>query len=157
LVDDKQVRFTIGREGRRMNKDDFLREVQNLDPKARREAIETATIPEAVKKKELRKAAAQAPAAAPVPEIWEHRASDDVEEREPAKPVAPVMAQPAAVARVSRAEEGDNETPAERRRREAALGSSGANDDDSDDEGGERVPPSRRGIRFADNVGQRRE
>ncbi|KAH7361602.1 Na+/H+ antiporter [Plectosphaerella cucumerina] len=157
LVDDKQVRFTIGREGRRMNKDDFLREVQNLDPKARREAIETATMPEAVKKKELRKAAAQAPAAAPVPEIREHRASDEVEEREPAKPVAPVMAPPAAVARLSRTEEGDNETPAERRRREAALGSSGANDDDSDDEGGERVPPSRRGIRFADNVGQRRE
>lgn len=169
LVDDKQVRFTIGGEGRRLNKDDFLKEVQNLDPKARREAIETATLPQAVKKTEIRKAAAKAPPAVPVPEIREHRASDEIEERErapareperepePAKPMAPPVMTPAAVARVSRQDEGDHETPAERRRREAALGSSGANDDDSDDEGGERVPPSRRGIRFADNVGHRRE
>jgi hypothetical protein len=41
------------------------------------------------------------------------------------------------------------ETPAERRRREAALGLGGA-DSDSEDEGGERVPPARRGIRFAE-------
>lgn len=43
------------------------------------------------------------------------------------------------------------ETPAERRRREAALGmSSTAVDEDSDDDDTERVPPARRGIRFAD-------
>ncbi|KAJ9136721.1 Na(+)/H(+) antiporter [Pleurostoma richardsiae] len=43
-----------------------------------------------------------------------------------------------------------NETPAERRRREAALGVSGA-DEDSDDDDTPRVPPARRGIRFADD------
>lgn len=45
------------------------------------------------------------------------------------------------------------ETPAERRRREAALGMGGAaaaEDSDSDDEGTPRVPPARRGIRFAE-------
>lgn len=43
------------------------------------------------------------------------------------------------------------ETPAERRRREAALGMGGADSEsDSEDEGGERVPPARRGIRFAE-------
>lgn len=43
------------------------------------------------------------------------------------------------------------ETPAERRRREAALGMASAGaDSDSEDEGGERVPPARRGIRFAE-------
>ena len=48
-------------------------------------------------------------------------------------------------------EDGTNETPAERRRREAALGmSSQAPDDDSDDDDTPRVPPARRGIRFAD-------
>lgn len=47
----------------------------------------------------------------------------------------------------------DLETPAERRRREAALGMSGANgegEDDSDDDDTPRVPPARKGIRFAD-------
>lgn len=48
----------------------------------------------------------------------------------------------------------DMETPAERRRREAALGMSGANgegeEEDSDDDDTPRVPPARKGIRFAD-------
>lgn len=47
----------------------------------------------------------------------------------------------------------DLETPAERRRREAALGMSGANgegEEDSDDDDTPRVPPARKGIRFAD-------
>lgn len=45
------------------------------------------------------------------------------------------------------------ETPAERRRRQAALGMGGAaavEDSDSEDEGTPRVPPARRGIRFAE-------
>lgn len=42
----------------------------------------------------------------------------------------------------------DAETPAERRRREAALG--GGEEEDSDDDDTPRVPPARRGIRFAD-------
>ncbi len=49
------------------------------------------------------------------------------------------------------------ETPAERRRREAALGvSSHPAEDDSDDDDTPRVPPARRGIRFADTP-ERRE
>lgn len=55
-------------------------------------------------------------------------------------------------------EEGDaSETPAERRRREAALGVSGGGaggdeeeEEDSDDDDTPRVPPARRGIRFAE-------
>lgn len=50
-------------------------------------------------------------------------------------------------------EEGEAaETPAERRRREAALGAGGDEDDeeDSDDDDTPRVPPARRGIRFAE-------
>jgi len=49
------------------------------------------------------------------------------------------------------AQEEPGETPAERRRREAALGmSSTAADDDSEDDDTPRVPPPKRGIRFAD-------
>ena len=48
-------------------------------------------------------------------------------------------------------QEESGETPAERRRREAALGtSSNAVDDDSEDDDTPRVPPPKRGIRFAD-------
>ncbi len=50
--------------------------------------------------------------------------------------------------------EDTGETAAERRRREAALGMSsraGGEDDDSDDDDTLRVPPPRRGIRFADD------
>lgn len=52
-----------------------------------------------------------------------------------------------------KAEDDTGETPAERRRRQAALGMGGPaalEDSDSDDEGTERVPPERRGIRFAE-------
>lgn len=50
-------------------------------------------------------------------------------------------------------EEEGGETPAERRRREAALGMAAeglVEESDSDDEGSERVPPAKRGIRFAE-------
>ncbi|ROW14944.1 hypothetical protein VPNG_03364 [Cytospora leucostoma] len=47
--------------------------------------------------------------------------------------------------------EGAGETAAERRRREAALGVTGGyRSEDSDDDDTPRVPPARRGIRFAD-------
>lgn len=47
--------------------------------------------------------------------------------------------------------EETGETPAERRRREYALGVTGdSREDDSDDDDTLRVPPARRGIRFAD-------
>lgn len=53
----------------------------------------------------------------------------------------------------TQADDDAGETPAERRRREAALGmgyDATAEESDSEDEGSERVPPARRGIRFAE-------
>ena len=47
--DDRQIRFTIGGVGRRMTKDDFLKEVQKLDPKVRREVVEQSNAPDTVK------------------------------------------------------------------------------------------------------------
>jgi hypothetical protein len=37
--DDRRIRFTIGGAGRRLTKDDFLKEIQQLDPKARAKVI----------------------------------------------------------------------------------------------------------------------
>jgi sodium/hydrogen antiporter len=47
--DDRRIRFTIGGAGRRLTKDDFLREIQGLDPKARGEIVEGSDAPAAVK------------------------------------------------------------------------------------------------------------
>ncbi|RDA84004.1 hypothetical protein CP532_3148 [Ophiocordyceps camponoti-leonardi (nom. inval.)] len=173
--DDKKIRFTIGGVGQRMTKDDFIRQVQNLDARTRKVVIDESTASTAVKK-----LARQGP---PPQQAGESSSSRrDAEERSgqrarpPAKVAAAAVASAAAkpttdssgllsvdetpVERRRRlavlstqADEADDtgETPAERRRRQAALGMEGAaNGEDSDDEGTERVPPVRRGIRFAE-------
>ncbi|MCJ1454483.1 hypothetical protein MMC28_004836 [Mycoblastus sanguinarius] len=47
--DDDRIRFTVGTSGRRMSKQDFIQQIQNLDPKARVDAVEESDIPEPVK------------------------------------------------------------------------------------------------------------
>lgn len=47
--DDDRIRFTVGTGGRRMSKKDFIQQIQNMDPKARVQAVEESDIPEAVK------------------------------------------------------------------------------------------------------------
>ncbi|KAM0281851.1 hypothetical protein ACHAQH_003340 [Verticillium albo-atrum] len=164
LAEDKQVRFTIGGAGRRMNKDDFINEMRKLDPKTRHDVVELSTAPPAVKTL----AKHTAPVSAWVEKQPRRQQEQVVEEqgqssgeassstssekrREPApaqEPLRPV--------KISDDGDGDGEqeTPAERRRRLAALGTTAG--DDSDDEGEPRVPPAKRGIRFADGTGQRR-
>lgn len=193
--DDKNLRFTIaGTGGRRMTKDDFIKEVQKLDGTARKEFVEHSTAPPVVKEAAKR---GEVKAAQPeIPRIVEHRAESNerpkrsesispgrgrstatkpVESAAAAAPApAPRTDKPskeqgetaverrrriAVLAPQGEASEKDEspegngdtgETPAERRRREAALGLGGGPDSDSEDEGGERVPPARRGIRFAE-------
>ncbi|MCJ1363808.1 hypothetical protein MMC16_002917 [Acarospora aff. strigata] len=48
--DDDRIRFTVNAGGRRMNKEDFIRQIQQLDPKAQCEAIQDSNVPEEVKK-----------------------------------------------------------------------------------------------------------
>lgn len=43
--DDRRIRFTIGNAGRRLTKDDFLKELQQLDPKARQKIVESSDAP----------------------------------------------------------------------------------------------------------------
>jgi hypothetical protein len=47
--DDRRIRFTIGGAGRRLTKDDFLKEIQSLDPKARSEVVQESDAPAAMK------------------------------------------------------------------------------------------------------------
>jgi sodium/hydrogen antiporter len=47
--DDRHIRFTIGGAGRRLTKEDFLKEIQSLDPKARCEIIDESDAPAELK------------------------------------------------------------------------------------------------------------
>ena len=47
--DDRRIRFTIGGSGRRMTKEDFLKEMRQLDPKARAQVVNESDAPEALK------------------------------------------------------------------------------------------------------------
>lgn len=47
--DDTRIRFTIGGAGRRLTKDDFLKEMQSLDPSARAKVLEESDAPPAMK------------------------------------------------------------------------------------------------------------
>jgi len=57
--DDERIRFTVGSGGRRMSRQDFIREIQQLDPKARSEVIQESDVPEAVKEEVLQDAIQQ--------------------------------------------------------------------------------------------------
>lgn len=203
--DDKQIRFTIGGVGRRMTKEDFINEVQNLDAKTRKEVVDHSTASSGLKRVARGDPPKRQQSQAVIPKIVEHESenngsrsrsternrsnSSSVSPRRQAPPSSQRgragssrgkgLEEPAetAVERKRRlavlaaqAEDEDDaegsgsgsgsggpdvhETPAERRRREAALGVGGSADtydSDSDDEGIPRVPPVRKGIRFAED------
>lgn len=221
--DDRHIRFTIGGVGQRMTKEDFIREMQTLDTRTRREVVDQSNAPERVKTlakedpppetpgitvtapQSVRGKAISPPLpvnqdkSSPGPAESSHSSSttgkapaprasppssgemspaeprsdidddDDDDEEEDDGDVPSHDVPETAVERRRRLAvlkglqgEGsgsgsgsgsgggdDAETPAERRRREAALGMGGG-EEDSDDDDTPRVPPARRGIRFAD-------
>lgn len=211
--DDKQIRFTIGGVGRRMTKEDFIREVQKLDVGTRKEVVDQSSASTALKDLARQDLPMRRPQ--DIPEIVEPESSSAPSSTSASTSVSPaprgsyrnsesvsprrqveaprgrpvdVPLQPSELegetaverkrrlaalggqqsetegsgstpARRHRSDNNNNnnstgETPAERRRREAALGVGGAaaaEDSDSDDEGTPRVPPARRGIRFAEH------
>ena len=58
--DDDRIRFTVGGSGgRRMSKQDFIQQIQSMDPKARVKAIEESDVPEDVKREVKADAAEQ--------------------------------------------------------------------------------------------------
>lgn len=48
-ADDQKIRFTIGGAGRRMTKDDFLKEVQNMDAQQRQKVLQQSNVSPALK------------------------------------------------------------------------------------------------------------
>ncbi|KAH6708717.1 hypothetical protein VD0002_g4666 [Verticillium dahliae] len=164
LAEDKQVRFTIGGAGKRMTKDDFIKEMRKLDPKTRHDVVEQSSAPPAVKTlaKQTGNASGwgekQPERRQQQPQLSEEAgessgeasSSTDSEKRREAA----VTDEPLRPVKILDDADGEQETPAERKRRLAALGTTAG--DDSDDEGDPRVPPVKRGIRFADGTGQRR-
>ncbi|KAL9946569.1 Superoxide dismutase [Mn], mitochondrial [Verticillium nonalfalfae] len=164
LAEDKQVRFTIGGAGKRMTKDDFIKEMRKLDPKTRHDVVEQSSAPPAVKtlakqtgnasggdekQPERQRQQPQLPEEAGESSGEASSSTGSEKRRE-----AAVTDEPLRPVKILDDADGEPETPAERKRRLAALGTTAG--DDSDDEGDPRVPPVKRGIRFADGAGQRR-
>ncbi|KAI8628725.1 alkali metal cation/H+ antiporter Nha1 C terminus-domain-containing protein [Xylariaceae sp. FL1651] len=185
--DDRGIRFTIDGAGRRMTKDDFLKEVQKLE-RSNREVPGNLVDPKAAKRtdkgtakgtvKETPQSGSGQANTSDVadPNISVAQVSDSthgasVSPSQPAAPArgrsstkgaedVPSTATPETAAERRRRlaafatvrEDDSNETAAERRRREAALGVVGPSEEesDSDDDDTPRVPPARRGIRFAE-------
>lgn len=171
--DDRHIRFTIGGVGQRLTKEDFIRKMQTLDTRTRGEIVDMSSASHTVKtlaKQEPEQERQQQQQRRPST-VSEVMAREDAEssksssrtsrrrshsvsprggrgkEREDEPETAVEMQR--RLAALGQGDEG--ETPAERRRREAALGMAAATEEDSDDdEGTERIPPARRGIRFAD-------
>lgn len=180
LADDKKIRFTIGGVGQRMTKEDFIREVQKLDSRTRKEVVDQSTASQTLKTLAKQDPPIGSISPLKIPQIIDDSdstragGSSDVTAGKRSESISPGRPGQASTARVTKADEegetaverkrrlavlssqGDEdngETPAERRRRQAALGMGGdgaEGDEDSDDEGGDRVPPTRRGIRFAE-------
>ncbi|KAF3358404.1 hypothetical protein VDGD_09699 [Verticillium dahliae] len=164
LAEDKQVRFTIGGAGKRMTKDDFIKEMRKLDPKTRHDVVEQSSAPPAVKtlakqtgnasgwgEKQPERRQQQPQLSEEAGESSGEASSSTGSEK---RREAAVTDEPLRPVKILDDADGEQETPAERKRRLAALGTTAG--DDSDDEGDPRVPPVKRGIRFADGTGQRR-
>ncbi|KAK7210593.1 hypothetical protein V2G26_017771 [Clonostachys chloroleuca] len=155
--DDRKIRFTIGGVGKRMTKEDFIREVQNLDANTRREVVNNSTASQEVKSiaKEgvpeqpktavkVSKPSTGAKAPASPPKTSPHKTQPSEEQGESAAERKRRLA--VLATQGDDDDDGDDyETPAERRRREAALGMA---DEDSDEEERGRATPAR--IRFAE-------
>lgn len=165
--DDDRIRFTVGAGGRRMSKQDFIKKIQEMDPKARIEAVDESDVPDSVKQEvradaveESRQAkpSAQAQAASKLPPLNEQDQPADEEDMPMVRRFSTTEDRPRGdegltltdsnnqdipfhnVAASVRKHAPTEETAAQRRRR---LASSFRHD--SDDDGTERVPPQTAG------------
>lgn len=180
--DDQKIRFTIGGVGNRLTKEEFIKQMQQLDAGTRQTVVNQSNAPQTIKtiakqdpppRGKVRSVAVPDPRESPSRSIPSASSSSGPsrrrsQQRTPSPPQAMAdeedprddLAETAVerkrrLAVLAAQDGGDDEeedtrtgeTPAERRRRQAALGTVG--EDDSEDEGTERVPPARRGIRFA--------
>ena len=178
--DDRHIRFTIGGVGKRMTKEDFIGEMQQLDRPTRGEVVDRSDASQGLKAlAKLDMAPPQKVESAATPVVVATQPEQLARSLSPAKPTSPEMLphggeepETAGVERGRRlsaptnagddgGDDGEEpgETAAERRRREAALGvapNKENGEEDSDDDDTPRVPPARKAIRFADAALERR-
>jgi hypothetical protein len=157
--DDKHIRFTIGGVGRRMNKADFMKEMQHLETQTRQRVVDGSSASHAVKTLAKMdpppRGSSSAQTAVKDGNVGKGSSTDTSQGGRGASttdqpPVASSSRRRVVASSSTAMEDDTGETPAERRRREAALGMT-SQGDDSEDEGTPRVPPSAtRNIRFAD-------
>lgn len=180
--DDRAIRFTISGDGKRMTKEDFLKEVQKLERANREVARNLVAAQEPRRTTDAPPRADKSGKTSRSDLMSSHisvtQASDDMrgDNKSPSLPAAPIRGRSSnkvttestpstetpetaaerrrRLAAFATVREDDNqETPAERRRREAALGV--AEDSDSDDDNTPRMTRERRGIRFAEGPAKR--
>ena len=135
--DDRHIRFTIGGFGRRMTKEDFIREIQKLDKPARRESEAAPQVPQASGKPDPQLHTTDSPAAPSAVSRRDHAAAAAAEGRPDSRSSSPGKAKLSSKKPVPTTGGGASsssssepaETEVERRRRMAALQGSGDGDD----------------------------
>ncbi|KAG0648973.1 Na(+) H(+) antiporter [Hyphodiscus hymeniophilus] len=112
--DDRRIRFTIGGAGRRLTKEDFLKEIRSLDPKARSEIIEESDAPASMKFLAKKDASKDSPGSS---RLFEAKNTQAAAGKGEAKSVGAEMAKQ----RGARLDESDEEfeTPQEKRKTKA--------------------------------------
>ncbi|TVY20323.1 Na(+)/H(+) antiporter [Lachnellula arida] len=73
--DDRRIRFMIGGAGRRLTKDDFLKEIQALDPQARSEIVENSDANPAMKLAAKKDASTDSPGSSRLLDAMHHQAA----------------------------------------------------------------------------------
>jgi hypothetical protein len=147
--DDRRIRFTIGGAGRRLTKEDFLKEMQSLDPKTRSDVIAESDAPQAMKTLAKKDASPEVPgnnrlfsaitprvlperetAAAVGAEMARQRGGrvDESDEEDGRVSTGKPRARPVVKRGPSSAETETGESAVERRRREQALRGTGAHE-----------------------------
>lgn len=154
--DDRHIRFTIGGFGRRMTKEDFIREIQKLDKPARRESEAAPQVPQASGKPDVQLHTTDSPAAPSAVSRRDHAAAAAAEGRPDSRSSSPGKAKLSSKKPVPTTGGGASgsssssepaETEVERRRRMAALQGSGDGDGDYEEgseEHGETAAERRR-------------
>lgn len=152
--DDHNIRFTIGGVGRRMNKEDFIREVQKLDANTRRDVAEQSNASRPIKEVAKRNPGFTQPSnpRPAVPRIVETRA-DSSDRGKGGSGSSTPRGRPAAKETRSSpavAPTEEYETPVERRRRLAVLGQQASDrSQDADAQGDSGETPAERRRREA--------
>ncbi|KAL6721694.1 Na+/H+ antiporter [Lecanora helva] len=162
--DDDRIRFTVGTGGRRMSKQDFIRQIQEMDPKSRIQTVDQSDVPEAVKEEVRADAVEESNQSGSAPKAQAGTALSPLNEQDQDDESMAIVRRLSTTEERPRGDDGltltdsknqdipfhnvpesvqrragAEETAAQRRRRIALSRK------DSDDDGTERIPPQTKG------------